>query len=91
MFTAGYVDAAEVPHVAVHADGTRADIAAATETRELAPVADPPLPEPAAATARPARARSALIAGARSGDKGGSANVGSGCAPTSSGAGWPTR
>ena len=33
VFTAGYVDAGEVAHVAVHADGTRTAIAAATETR----------------------------------------------------------
>ena len=38
VFTPGYVDAAAVPHVAVHADGTRTDIPAAADTRELAPV-----------------------------------------------------
>ena len=32
VFTPGYVDATEVPHVAVHADGTRVDIAPATQT-----------------------------------------------------------
>lgn len=75
VFTAGYVDAGQVPHVAVHADGTRTDIPCATEALELKPADPPPLPEPL--PAGPAR-RVPLgrIAGARSGDKGGSANVG---------------
>ncbi len=46
VFTPGYVDAAEVPHIAVHADGTRTDIPAATETKKLEPVAPFALPEP---------------------------------------------
>ncbi|HYB38979.1 MAG TPA: acyclic terpene utilization AtuA family protein [Mycobacterium sp.] len=75
VYTPGYVDAAKVPHIAVHADGTRTDIAPATETRQLAPADPPPLPEPlpAGPTRRVPLGR---IAGARSGDKGGSANVG---------------
>ncbi len=75
VFTPGYVPAAEVPHIAVRPDGSRADIAPATETRELAAVAEPTLPEPL--PSGPTR-RVALgtIAGARSGDKGGSANIG---------------
>jgi hypothetical protein len=75
VFTPGFVDATQVPHVAVHADGTRTDIACATETLTLAPAAQPPLPEslPAGPTRRAPLGR---IAGARSGDKGGSANVG---------------
>lgn len=75
VFTAGHVDATEVPHVAVHADGTRTDIAPATETRALEPVDDPALPEPWP-SGPTRRAPFGLIAGARSGDKGGSANVG---------------
>lgn len=75
VFTPGYVDATEVPHVAVHADGTRTDIAPATETLELSTVPEPPLPEPLPAGPT-RRAPLGLIAGARSGDKGGSANVG---------------
>lgn len=74
VFTPGYVDATEVAHVAVHADGTRVDIPPSSETRELAPV-----PEPVVAAPDPGvtvRAPLGLIAGARSGDKGGSANVG---------------
>ena len=75
VFTPGYVDATQVPHVAVHADGTRTDIPCAAETLELAAADPPPLPEPL--PPGPAR-RVPLgrIAGARSGDKGGSANVG---------------
>jgi hypothetical protein len=75
VYTPGYVDAAEVAHTAVHADGTRIAIACATETLELQPVSAPSLPEPLddGPTQRVALGR---IAGARSGDKGGSANVG---------------
>ncbi|MEV0672692.1 acyclic terpene utilization AtuA family protein [Mycobacterium sp. NPDC050441] len=75
VFVPGYVDATEVPHVAVHADGTRIGIAPATDTLDLAPVSDPVMPEalPAGSTRRAALG---TIAGARSGDKGGSANVG---------------
>jgi Acyclic terpene utilisation family protein AtuA len=75
VFTAGYVDAGEVPHVAVHADGTRTQIPAATDTRALSPADPPPLPEPLQ-TGQSRRTPLGLIAGARSGDKGGSANVG---------------
>ncbi|MCV7053128.1 DUF1446 domain-containing protein [Mycobacterium heidelbergense] len=75
VFTAGYVDAGQVPHVAVHADGSRTDIPCATQTLGLAPAPDPPLPEPLP-SGPVARAPLGRIAGARSGDKGGSANVG---------------
>src|ERR1700754_3470030 len=75
VFTAGYVDATEVAQVAVHADGTRTGIAAATETLELRPADEPPLPEPLPAGPTQ-RAPLGRIAAARSGDKGGSANVG---------------
>ena len=75
VFTPGYVDAGEVPHVAVHADGRRTEIASAADTRELAPVDPPPLPEPLPAGPT-RRAPLGMVAGARSGDKGGSANVG---------------
>lgn len=75
VFTPGYVAADQVPHVAVHADGSRVDIPCATETSELAPVAAAPLPEPLPAGPT-RRAPLGRITGARSGDKGGSANVG---------------
>jgi hypothetical protein len=74
-FKPGYVDAALVPHVAVLADGTRVDIAPSSETLELTAVSDPALPDPP--PAGPVhRVPLGTIAGARSGDKGGSANVG---------------
>ena len=74
VFRAAYVPAADVPHVAVRPDGTRVDIAAADETCELTSV-----PEPTVDVAEPGPTRRAplgTVAGARSGDKGGSANVG---------------
>ncbi len=75
VYTPGYVDATKVPHIAVHADGTRVEIPCATDTLELQPADAPPLPEPlpAGPTQRVPLGR---IAAARSGDKGGSANVG---------------
>jgi hypothetical protein len=75
VFTPGYVDAGEVPHVAVHADGTRTQIPAATETKVLEPVGPFALPEPMP-FGETRRAPLGLVAGARSGDKGGNANVG---------------
>jgi hypothetical protein len=75
VFTPGYVDATEVPHVAVHADGSRTDIAPAAQTLELAPVPPFALPEPLP-FGETRRVPLGLIAGARSGDKGGAANVG---------------
>jgi hypothetical protein len=75
VFTAGYVEATDVPHIAVHADGTRIDIPCATETLELSPAAAPPLPEPLP-DGPTRRAPLGRVAGARSGDKGGSANIG---------------
>src|SRR5579884_2648532 len=75
VYTPGYVDAGEVAHVAVHADGSRVDIPCASETLVLAPVDEPPLPEPLPAGPT-LRAPLGVVAGARSGDKGGSANVG---------------
>lgn len=75
VFTAGYVDATDVPHVAVHGDGVRVDIAPAGETQALQPVDAPELP-PAPVGGATRRAPLGTIAGARSGDKGGDANVG---------------
>jgi hypothetical protein len=74
VFRAAYVPASDVPHVAVHPDGTRVDIAPAAETRELEPV---PAPSVGGAASGPTqRVPLGTIAGARSGDKGGAANVG---------------
>ena len=75
VFTAGYVPATEVRHVAVHADGTRVAIPPATETLDLADVEAPPVHgrSPDGPTRR---LPLGTVAGARSGDKGGSANIG---------------
>ena len=75
VYTPGYVDAAKVQHAAVHADGARVEIPCATDTLELQPADAPPLPEPLPAGTTQ-RAPLGRIAAARSGDKGGSANVG---------------
>ncbi|NMM84050.1 exopolyphosphatase [Rhodococcus sp. SRB_17] len=75
VFTPGYVDAGSVPHIAVLPDGTRVDIAPSAVTRELEPVDEPELPAPLPAGSV-ARIALGTIAGARSGDKGGNANVG---------------
>ncbi|MFA3895888.1 acyclic terpene utilization AtuA family protein [Rhodococcus qingshengii] len=75
VFTPGYVDAGSVPHVAVLPDGTRLDIAPSTLTLDLEPVDEPERPQPL-----PPQSSISVplgtIAGARSGDKGGNANVG---------------
>jgi hypothetical protein len=75
VFTPGYVDAAAVQHTAVHADGIRVEIPSATETLDLKRLDPPALPEPLPGTPT-RRVPLGRIAGARSGDKGGSANVG---------------
>ncbi|EOM75560.1 DUF1446 domain-containing protein [Rhodococcus rhodnii] len=75
VFVAGHVDRTDVPHVAVLPDGTRVDIVPAGETRELADVPDPALPQ-RYSPGPTRRLPLGTIAGARSGDKGGSANVG---------------
>jgi hypothetical protein len=75
VFTAGSVPADKVPHVAVHADGGRTEIGAAAVTLELAPVAPFALPVPLP-FGETRRLPLGVIAGARSGDKGGNANVG---------------
>lgn len=75
VFTPGYVGAGSVPHLAVLPDGTRVDIAPSTLTQDLEPVDEPERPEPL-----PPQSSLSVplgtIAGARSGDKGGNANVG---------------
>ncbi|OXM66269.1 MULTISPECIES: acyclic terpene utilization AtuA family protein [Amycolatopsis] len=75
VYTAAYVDAAEVPHVAVLPDGSRLDIAPATDTLDLSEVDDPELPEPLP-DGPTRRVPLGTILGARSGDKGGDANLG---------------
>ncbi|WP_314174884.1 acyclic terpene utilization AtuA family protein [Streptomyces winkii] len=86
VFEVAWEDAGRVPHVAVLTDGPgvspgggrrTVEVPAPGKTQELVPVAEPELPEPPAAADGPVRrAPLGLVAGARSGDKGGSANVG---------------
>ncbi|MEW2165870.1 acyclic terpene utilization AtuA family protein [Streptomyces sp. NPDC007084] len=75
VFEAAYVPQDAVEHVAVLHDGRRIPVAPPYETRALEAVAEPvlPVPLPAGPTRR---APLGLVAGARSGDKGGDANVG---------------
>ncbi|MHC6627719.1 acyclic terpene utilization AtuA family protein [Streptomyces globosus] len=77
VFEAGAVPAHAVPAVAVLADGTRIPVPAAGRTRRAAPVTAPaPPPAPPEPPAPVRRAPLGLVAGARSGDKGGDANIG---------------
>ncbi|MES4886608.1 acyclic terpene utilization AtuA family protein [Streptomyces sp. NPDC096012] len=75
VFEDVYVPHGAVDHVAVLHDGTRIPVAPPQETRALDAVPQPPLPEPLPAGPT-RRAPLGLVAGARSGDKGGNANVG---------------
>ncbi|MBT2391109.1 DUF1446 domain-containing protein [Streptomyces sp. ISL-1] len=76
VFDAEYVDAAEVPHTAVLPDGRKFAVPAAVRTQEVEPV-DIGSELPDALPDGPRRAAPlGLVAGARSGDKGGDANVG---------------
>jgi hypothetical protein len=75
VFEAVYVDPGTVAHTAVLPDGRREVIPPAARTRAPAPVPQPPLPEPLP-EGPVRRAPLGLVAGARSGDKGGDANVG---------------
>ncbi|WP_067468979.1 acyclic terpene utilization AtuA family protein [Actinomadura macra] len=77
VYTPAYVSNAEVGHIAVLPDGARVVLAPAPATAEI--IEDGPahgaLPEPTA-DARTVRAPLGRVAGARSGDKGGDANIG---------------
>ncbi|GAA2408383.1 acyclic terpene utilization AtuA family protein [Streptomyces coeruleofuscus] len=75
VFEDVYVPHGAVDHVAVLHDGRRIPVPPAPDTAVLDEVPEPPLPEPLP----PGPTRHAplgLVAGARSGDKGGNANVG---------------
>ncbi|MFJ8147122.1 acyclic terpene utilization AtuA family protein [Streptomyces sp. NPDC096048] len=75
VFEDVYVPHDAVDHVAVLHDGQRIPVPGAQDTAVLAEVPEPPLPKPLP----PGPARRAplgLVVGARSGDKGGNANVG---------------
>ncbi|MEC4016829.1 acyclic terpene utilization AtuA family protein [Streptomyces sp. H27-D2] len=75
VFEAVFVEAGSVPHVAVLPDGRRLDVPPPPATQALAEVPEPALPPPLGA-GRTRRAPLGRLAGARSGDKGGDANVG---------------
>ncbi|MFD4632701.1 acyclic terpene utilization AtuA family protein [Streptomyces sp. NPDC058284] len=75
VFEAAYVDRDTVEHVAVLPGGERTPIAPGADTRVLEDPPRPPLPAPLP-PGPTRRAPLGLVAGARSGDKGGDANVG---------------
>ncbi|MFJ6864215.1 acyclic terpene utilization AtuA family protein [Streptomyces termitum] len=75
VFETAYVPAADVPHTAVLPDGTRTAVPVPPDSRVLEPVPEPDLPPPPP-PGPVVRAPLGRIAGARSGDKGGDANVG---------------
>jgi len=76
VFEDVYVPHGAVDHVAVLHDGRRVPVAPVEDTRALETPEEPPLPEPLPLTGPTRRAPLGLVAGARSGDKGGNANVG---------------
>jgi len=86
VFTAAYVDAALVPHIAVLPDGTRVGIARSPQTLVLQEVPQPSLPPPPA-NGPTTRLPLGLFVGTRSGDKGADANVGV-WAPSDEAWGW---
>ncbi|MFE9773989.1 acyclic terpene utilization AtuA family protein [Streptomyces sp. NPDC005931] len=75
VFQDVYVPHGAVDHVAVLHDGRRIPVAPPRDTAALADVPEPELPQPLPAGPT-RRAPLGLLAGARSGDKGGNANVG---------------
>ncbi|MEU3959989.1 acyclic terpene utilization AtuA family protein [Streptomyces buecherae] len=76
VFEAAFVPAAGVPHTAVLPGGERRPVDPPAHTRGLAPLDAPPLPEPLPPGLPTVRAPLGRVVGARSGDKGGSANIG---------------
>ncbi|TCP41639.1 uncharacterized protein DUF1446 [Tamaricihabitans halophyticus] len=75
VYTEGHIPAAELAQVAVCPDGSRVDIAPPGGVRPLEPVPEPVLPAALTAGAT-RRVPLGAVAAARSGDKGGNANVG---------------
>lgn len=75
VFETAYVPQDAVGHAAVLPDGRRVAVPPAPDARALQDVPEPPLPDPLPAGPT-RRAPLGLVAGARSGDKGGNANVG---------------
>ncbi|OSZ60825.1 exopolyphosphatase [Streptomyces pharetrae CZA14] len=75
VFEEVYVPQSDVEQVAVLPDGRRIAVAAPEDSRPLRPLDEPPLPGPLP-PGPTRRAPLGLVVGARSGDKGGNANVG---------------
>lgn len=75
VYTPAFVDAKLVHHEAVLPDGTRVEIGPSPVTRELAELEAPTQPDPLP-TGRTRAVPLGRVLGARSGDKGGTANVG---------------
>jgi hypothetical protein len=75
VFTAAYVDRAQVQHVAVLPDGSSVPVGEPGQTEQLERD-EPPGPPAWRGGGRTRRVPLGLVAGARSGDKGGDANVG---------------
>lgn len=75
VFEAAYADRDTVPHLAVLPDGRRLTVPPPPGSRPLEVVPTPGLPEPLP-PGPVRRAPLGLVAGARSGDKGGDANIG---------------
>ncbi|MGW0912229.1 acyclic terpene utilization AtuA family protein [Streptomyces sp. NPDC002784] len=75
VFEDVYVPHGAAAHVAVLHDGRRIHVAPPQDTRVLDDLPEPALPDPPVSGPR-TRAPLGLVAGARSGDKGGNANVG---------------
>ncbi|MFC8305770.1 acyclic terpene utilization AtuA family protein [Streptomyces olivaceus] len=75
VFDALHVPRSTVAHVAVRHDGRRVPVPGVQDTAVLRAVPEPPLPRPLP-PGPVRRAPLGLVAGARSGDKGGDANVG---------------
>lgn len=75
VYTAAFVDAADVPHFAVLPDGTRVAIPHSTDTLALEEIA-PAVPTSVPPVEETVRAPLGRVMGARSGDKGGTANIG---------------
>ncbi|MGW1027370.1 acyclic terpene utilization AtuA family protein [Streptomyces sp. NPDC002577] len=76
VFEAAYVEQGAVEHLAVLHDGRRIPVTPPALFHVLETVGEPPLPAPLPVCPTTRRAPLGLVAGARSGDKGGDANVG---------------
>ena len=87
VFEDVYVPHGAVDHVAVLDDGRRVSVAPAHDTLVLEDLPEPELPAPLP-PGPTRRAPLGLVAGARSGDKGGSANVGVWVPASASDAAW---